>query len=118
MKNSHDLPKEAPPPEVSDSQPNLPSVHVSMFSLAQLARPAPYQSVEDAYPVEKRVVEALVSVVRPATESVPVAVMFEPMMFSFAKMFPATESLANGEVVPMPTLRLLAVMVMELVPLV
>ncbi len=48
------------------------------------------------------VVVARCKEVFPATVSVPVAVRFEPVTLLFAKMSPATESLANGVVVPMP----------------
>ena len=58
--------------------------------------------VEEAM-VEKKLVEvAFARVVLPATERVPVAVRFAEVRLPLKKPLPATESIAKGEVVPIP----------------
>lgn len=39
----------------------------------------------------------------PVTERVPVAVIFDPVIFPVANIFPTTDSLSNGEVVERPS---------------
>lgn len=43
-------------------------------------------------------------VVEPITERVPVAVIFDAVTLPLKNPLPATDSVANGEVVPIPTL--------------
>ena len=52
----------------------------------------------------KLVVEALVRVELPVTANVPVAVRLDPVKFPLKYPLPATSSLLDGVVVPMPTL--------------
>ncbi len=66
--------------------------------------PLVFRSVETT-PVKARLVEvAFASVVLPVTDSVPVAVMLLAVRLPLKNPLPATESVAKGEVVPMPTL--------------
>ena len=48
--------------------------------------------------------ESVPSVVLPSTERVPVAVMLEAVSELLKKPLPATERVAKGEVVPMPSI--------------
>ncbi len=78
-----------------------------MVEMEEVARIVPCEFAkrsELVMPVIAKVDEvAFASVVLPVTESVPVAVRLDPVILPFAKISPATESFANGEVVPMPT---------------
>ncbi len=53
----------------------------------------------------------------PVTESVPVAVMFAPVIFPVANMLPTTDSFSNGVVVPIPTNPVLVNVVVAVPPM-
>lgn len=95
---------ESPPPAVSDSQPNLPAVHVSMNSLAHVSSPAPKRRVVDAEPVFE--ILKSVDVAKAAVEE-EITNSDEPLYDEDAAK---SEKRAKGDVVPRPMLPLFATM--------
>src|SRR3989344_2621918 len=87
------------PPETCNTLAGVVVPMPTLPLLFQIPDPGKYAVFE----TDSCVVEAFTNVVRPVTDSVPVAVRFAEVRLPLKKPLPATERSANGEVVPIPT---------------